>query len=173
MPDFACTNNTSEDCLYANVYVPRRSAESNSPLPVVLFLYGGNFYEGGIEGQLYDGRVFANRTNSIFVVINYRLGVLGFMAGGSKSTTTTVTSIDNGRETTTTTTALEFEGNYGLQDQLQAMKWVQQNAASFGGDPAAVTLWGQVRIHSHSVPPAQTELWWALTISSEPRRRPC
>eukprot|EP00756_Hemistasia_phaeocysticola_P042083 Hpha_TRINITY_DN16949_c0_g1::TRINITY_DN16949_c0_g1_i1::g.55301::m.55301 len=119
MPTFACTNHTSEDCLYANVFTPRGAPTTPGKLPVVLFLYGGNFYEGGIEGQLYDGRILANSTGTVVVVINYRLGILGFMAG-------------NG-----------FGGNYGLSDQLQALKWIQRSISAFGGDPGRVTVWGQ------------------------------
>jgi carboxylesterase type B len=88
-------------------------------LPVKVWLYGGDNTAGGISNPLYDG-CFAS-SGAIQVSINYRVGPLGFLAVQS----------------------LGLTGNYGIQDQLQGLRWVQENIAAFGGDPAKVLLFGQ------------------------------
>jgi para-nitrobenzyl esterase len=106
--------------LYLNVIAPK--GKSNHPLPVMFWIHGGGFSGG--EGAGYDGTalVEASGGNVIYVSINYRLGVLGFLAH----------------------TALGLHsGNYGLQDQQLAMRWVQQNISAFGGDPHHVTIFGE------------------------------
>ncbi len=112
----------SEDCLYLNVWVPRN--RSTKPLPVMFWIYGGGFVNGGSSPAPYDGSHFAEK-GVVFVSFNYRLGRFGFFAFP----------------------ALLKEsgpvGNYALMDQIAALKWVQRNIAAFGGDPNQVTIFGE------------------------------
>ncbi|KAK9426757.1 putative Carboxylesterase [Seiridium unicorne] len=115
---FAESNTQSEDCLYLNVWAPS-TATPDSKLPVKVWIYGGANQAGGISDPTYDG-CYAT-TDSIIVSINYRVGPLGFLALSS----------------------LGLSGNYGLQDQLLGLQWVQDNIAAFGGDTSKVLLFGQ------------------------------
>jgi para-nitrobenzyl esterase len=113
----------SEDCLYLNVWTPR--AERSAKLPVIVWIHGGAYVFGAGGLQVYDGRPMATK-GAVFVSINYRLAQLGFFAHP----------------------ALEKENpggvtNFGLLDQITALKWVQANIAAFGGDPGNVTIMGQ------------------------------
>jgi para-nitrobenzyl esterase len=108
-----------EDCLYLDVTVPR-SAQRGNRLPVFVWLHGGGFTSGG--AQRFDGTELASAGDMIVVTINYRLGALGFLS---------TPEVD------------ASGGNYGLMDQAAAMRWVQRNAARFGGDNRNVTLAGQ------------------------------
>lgn len=95
-----------------NLWTPE-SATPDSNLPVKVWLYGGSNEAGGISDPTYDGCYSAE--DSIVVSINYRLGPLGFLALSD----------------------LGLRGNYGIQDQLLGLKWVQDNIKSFGGDPVS------------------------------------
>ncbi|XP_019958854.1 neuroligin-2a isoform X1 [Paralichthys olivaceus] len=129
--------NQSEDCLYLNVYVPtedgpltKKHDESsmNKPRdedirdrrkkPVMLFIHGGSYMEG--TGNMFDASVLAAYGNVIVVTMNYRLGVLGFLSTGDQSA----------------------KGNYGLLDQIQALRWLNENIGHFGGDPERITIFG-------------------------------
>ena len=103
------------DYLTLNVWTPDPGARG---LPVMVFIYGGAFVAGGSSTALYSGRAFA-RDGAVMVSFNYRLGIEGFLplAGG--------------------------ETNAGLRDQIAALTWVQENIASFGGDPQNVTIFGE------------------------------
>ncbi|MXV49909.1 carboxylesterase family protein [Pedobacter sp. HMF7647] len=118
------SNGMSEDCLYLNVWSPAKSAKEK--LPVLVYFYGGGFAAGDGSEPRYDGESMATK-GIVSVTVNYRLGVFGFLvySGLSKE------SGHNG------------SGNYGLLDQYSALKWVQQNIAAFGGDPAKVTIAGE------------------------------
>jgi carboxylesterase type B len=118
LPPIACPPVQSEDCLFLNVFTPRLDTIAQ-PLPVMAFLPGGAFLNGYGGGPLYDGRYIANTTNTILVVIQYRLGLMGFGANEALS------------------------GNFGFFDQQMALHWIQDNIAAFGGDPKRVTLFGQ------------------------------
>jgi len=114
----------SEDCLFLNVWTAARSADDRRP--VMVFLHGGGFiYGSGAEG-LYDGEALAKK-GVVYVDVNYRLGVFGFLAYPELS--------------------MESEhhvsGNYAFLDQIAALRWVRRNIAAFGGDPARVTIFGQ------------------------------
>jgi para-nitrobenzyl esterase len=111
---------TSEDCLYLNIWAP---AKASQPLPVMLFLHGGAFVVG--SGILYDGGAMALMGNVIVVTSNYRLGSFGFFASPALL-----------RESNTT-------GNYALQDQRASLEWIRSNIAMFGGNPEAITLFGE------------------------------
>ncbi len=113
----------SEDCLYLNVWTPAHTADEG--LPVFFFIHGGG-YMGGSSGQLYDGASLA-ATGMVVVTLNYRLGILGFFAHPELSAES-----ERG-----------VSGNYGLYDQILALKWVRDNISAFGGDPQKVTIGGQ------------------------------
>jgi len=112
----------SEDCLYLNVYAPK---PARSPRPVMIWIHGGSFLAG--SGAIFDGSTLARDGNIIVVTINYRLGVLGFLASRGLDAT-------DPRHTS---------GNYGLLDQLAAIRWVIDNIPAFGGDPHNLTLAGE------------------------------
>ncbi|XP_051561548.1 neuroligin-2-like isoform X1 [Myxocyprinus asiaticus] len=137
--DVAATHiqNQSEDCLYLNVYVPTEDGPLTKKLdestlnrprdedirdrrkkPVMLFIHGGSYMEG--TGNMFDASVLAAYGNVIVVTMNYRLGVLGFLSTGDQSA----------------------KGNYGLLDQIQALRWLTENIGHFGGDPERITIFG-------------------------------
>jgi len=113
---------TSEDCLSLNIWAPRNAAKA----PVFLWVHGGALSGGSSRETLYDGRKLASR-GVIVVSINYRLGVLGWLAHPGLSAES----------------PQHVSGNYGLLDQIAAIKWVRANIAAFGGDPANVTIAGE------------------------------
>ncbi|XP_032805241.1 carboxylesterase 1E-like [Petromyzon marinus] len=114
-----------EDCLYLNVWTPTLGGAAR--LPVIVWLHGGHLTRGsGHEEGLAPGEETAAQTNAVFVSLNYRLGALGFLALKELS--------DENLEHTS--------GNYGLMDQLKALRWVQKNIEVFGGDTGNVTLLG-------------------------------
>jgi len=123
-PEDAPAEPMSEDCLYLNLWVPPHSTAET--LPVMVWIYGGGLDGGSGSTPLYAGDVLAKR-GVIVVTFNYRLGVFGFLAHPALAD-----------ESATHTT-----GNYGLLDQLAALRWVQRNIAAFGGDPSRVTVFGQ------------------------------
>lgn len=112
----------SEDCLFLNVWRPKRAGS----YPVMVFVHGGGFTYGAAGVPLYEGAHLASR-GAVVVTLNYRLGRLGFFAHPA------LTREDpNGPL-----------GNYGIMDTVAALKWVQRNIARFGGDPQNVTLFGE------------------------------
>ncbi|XP_064606515.1 para-nitrobenzyl esterase-like [Liolophura sinensis] len=135
-------NHTDEDCLYLNVFVPILTnatripvtfdANSNNsipngttygqndgePLAVLVFIHGGSNVVG--TANMFDGDVLAATGGIVVVTINYRLAALGFLGTGHP----------------------DFPGNYGILDQIAALRWVQNNIASFNGDPTKVTVMG-------------------------------
>jgi para-nitrobenzyl esterase len=111
----------SEDCLYLNVYSPTLRRDGDRP--VLVWIHGGGFTEDG--GRNYDGSKLA-ADGTIVVTINYRLGALGFLAHPA------LASRPGGAA-----------GNYGLMDQIAALRWVKHNIAQFGGNPHDVTIAGQ------------------------------
>lgn len=112
----------SEDCLSLNVWAPAKARKA----PVLVWIHGGALIGGASSEPLYDGAALARR-GAVVVSINYRLGVLGYMAHPELS----AESPD------------KTSGNYGLLDQVAALRWVQANIAAFGGDPANVTIAGE------------------------------
>jgi para-nitrobenzyl esterase len=115
----------AEDCLYLNVWRP--AAGSTIPRPVLVWIYGGGFVNGGSSPAVYDGSAFA-RQGIVFVSFNYRLGRFGFFGHPAL---------------TAEAGAKGLLGNYGYMDQIAALKWVQQNIGAFGGDPDQVTIMGE------------------------------
>jgi para-nitrobenzyl esterase len=114
----------SEDCLYLNVWTP--DVSRNAGRPVLVYFYGGGFVAGDGSEPRYDGESMARR-GIVAVTVNYRLGVFGFLAHPELS-----------RES-----GYGGSGNYGLLDQAAALRWVRDNIAGFGGDPARVTIAGE------------------------------
>ncbi|HEY3951577.1 carboxylesterase/lipase family protein [Phenylobacterium sp.] len=115
----------SEDCLFLNVWRPAKAEKGGDA--VMLFIHGGSFTRGAAGVPLYDGAALARR-GVVVVTINYRLGRLGYFAHPALS----AENADGGRL-----------GNYGLMDQIAALKWVQRNIAAFGGNPRRVTIFGE------------------------------
>lgn len=115
------TTTPSEDCLYLNVWRP----DGADGLPVMVWIHGGGFVNGGSSAAIYDGTQLA-RHGMVVVSLNYRLGRLGFFAHPA------LLAAQPGET-----------GNFGLMDQIAALRWVQGNIAAFGGDPAKVTLVGE------------------------------
>ncbi len=124
--DAPLTVKPSEDCLYLNVWRPA-SASANAKLPVMVWIYGGGMVSGGTSPAIYDGTAFAH-DGVVFVSFNYRVGRFGYFAFPEL----TKEDADHG-----------LLGNYGLMDQIAALKWIKANIAAFGGDPDNVTIFGE------------------------------
>lgn len=144
----------NEDCLYLNVYAPLDRERQ----PVLVFIHGGSFNagSGGVTagGPDYRGSDIAKQSGAIVVTINYRLSILGFLASP----------------------ALDAENpagvssNYGLQDQQEALRWVQRNIAQFGGNPGNVTIFGEsaggISVLYHLVSPGSAGLFQRAIVES-------
>lgn len=115
----------SEDCLYLNVWRPER-VSARQKLPVLVWIHGGGFVNGGSSSPETYGDALAKR-GLVVVTFNYRLGRLGFF----------------GHPGLTAENPDEPKGDYGLMDQIAALRWVRANIAAFGGDPANVTVMGE------------------------------
>ena len=115
---------TSEDCLYLNIWTPAHRADAR--LPVIVWIHGGGFANGWAGMPLYWGDKLA-RKGAVVVTVGYRLGALGFLA----------------LPALTAESSAHSSGNYGLEDQIAALRWVQKNIRAFGGDPDRVTIAGQ------------------------------
>jgi para-nitrobenzyl esterase len=107
-----------------NVWLPAK--HSAKKLPVMFWIYGGGWVNGGSSPSVYDGSQFA-KNGVVLVIFHYRLGRFGFFAHPSLT-----------KENPT-----EALGNYGYMDQIAALQWVQRNIAAFGGDPGNVTIFGE------------------------------
>uniref|UniRef100_A0A8K9X3E1 Neuroligin 3a n=1 Tax=Oncorhynchus mykiss TaxID=8022 RepID=A0A8K9X3E1_ONCMY len=129
----------NEDCLYLNIYVPTEDGahakkqpedlsdndgdedediRDTGAKPVMVFIHGGSYMEG--TGNMIDGSVLASYGNVIVITLNYRVGVLGFLSTGDQAA----------------------KGNYGLLDQIQALRWISENIGYFGGDSNRITVFG-------------------------------
>lgn len=115
---------SSEDCLYVNVWTPAHKA--GEKLPVMVWIYGGGFVNGGSSPDVYSGSPFA-RDGVVFVSFNYRVGRFGFFAFPA------ISQEQQGQPL----------NNYAYMDQIAALHWVQRNIAAFGGNPADVTIFGE------------------------------
>jgi para-nitrobenzyl esterase len=114
----------SEDCLYLNVWTPAASPDER--LPVMVWVHGGGFAIGSGSNPGYAGEKLVER-GVVLVTINYRLNLFGAFA----------------HPWLTRESERQASGNYGLMDQIEALKWVQKNIAAFGGDPSRVTIFGE------------------------------
>jgi len=116
--------NQSEDCLYLNVWSGAEAGETHRP--VMVWVHGGALYRGAADNPGFDGAALAKK-GVVVVSMNYRLGVLGFLA----------------HPELTKESPNDSSGNYGLLDQIEALRWVNRNIAQFGGDPDNVTVFGE------------------------------
>jgi len=122
--EFLPHNFVSEDCLYLNVWTAAASAGERRP--VLVWIHGGANMDGGSSVALYDGEQLAKK-GLVVVTINYRVNIMGFFA----------------HPELTRESERHASGNYGLLDQVAAIRWVKDNIAAFGGDPDRVTVGGQ------------------------------
>ena len=139
-----------EDCLFLNIWTPE-SAEQGSTLPVVFYIHGGGFTGGCGHEKHFDDPVWAEK-GVVAVTINYRLGPMGFVCHPC---------LADGEG---------HYGNYGLFDQLCALKWVRDNISAFGGDPEKITIMGQsaggMSVQMHATSPMTEGLFRSAVISS-------
>lgn len=146
--DLELGRQTDEDCLTLNVWTPPLSDEKR---PVMVWIHGGAFVNG--SGALYDAGRLAARGDIVVVTVNYRLGTMGFLAHPALGERGDV-------------------GNYGLADQQAALRWVRDNIADFGGDPARVTVAGEsaggMSVCDHLTAPESQGLFRAAIIQSAP-----
>ncbi len=147
----------AEDCLYLNIWRPSGGfarVPLPVPLPVLVWIYGGGFVNGGASPPTYAGANMA-RAGVVFVSFNYRLGRFGTFAHPAL----TAADADHG-----------LLGNYGYLDQIAALHWVQHNIAAFGGDPARVTIMGEsaggMSIHALLTSPLAAGLFGGAVIMS-------
>ena len=125
----------NEDCLYLNVFTPfakfkaTKFTFNNNPLPVMVWIHGGSFLTG--SSNSFSPNYLMDK-NIVLVTINYRLGILGFLSTGDSVA----------------------PGNFGMKDQIFALKWVQKNIQFFGGDRNHVTIFGEsaggAAVHLHA-----------------------
>ncbi|UAJ09100.1 carboxylesterase/lipase family protein [Glacieibacterium megasporae] len=141
----------AEDCLYANVWRP---AAATGKLPVMVWIYGGGFVNGGASPPTYSGANIA-RQGVLFMSFNYRVGRFGTFALPQL----TKADPDHGRL-----------ANYGTMDQIAALEWVRRNIAAFGGDPANVTIVGEsaggMSIHALMTSPLAIGLFQKAVVMS-------
>ncbi|RBP98973.1 carboxylesterase/lipase family protein [Bifidobacterium xylocopae] len=121
---YASRRQQNEDCLTLNIWRP--DGESKD-LPVMVFIHGGAYVEGGSSDPMYDGTNIVRRDKVIYVTFNYRVNLFGFM---------NLASLPGGAE-------YKESGYAGLMDQAAALGWVKENIADFGGDPENITLFGE------------------------------
>ncbi|MBL4629654.1 MAG: carboxylesterase family protein [Paraglaciecola sp.] len=114
--------NFSEDCLYLNIWTP--SLEKNKKLPVMVWIHGGSNKGGWSFEKNYIGNKLADKGQVVVVSIGYRLGVFGFFSHPELASTTA-------------------PANFGLLDQISALKWIKKNIKQFGGDNSNITLFGE------------------------------
>ena len=114
-----------EDCLYLNVY--KNITDKTEKKPVMVWIHGGAYLSGGNSSPIYDGyNLIANHPDVILVAINYRLGIMGFVD---------FSHIEGGENYPYC--------NFGIYDQIEALKWIKRNIAAFGGDPERITIFGE------------------------------
>ncbi len=140
----------SEDCLFLNVFTPDTAKEGDK-LPVLIYIHGGGFTGGCGHEKHFDGPVWPAK-GIIGVTLNYRLGPMGFLCLPELKQ------------------EAGFTGNYGLYDQLTAIKWVKDNIASFGGDPENITIMGQsagaMSVQQHCLSPLTEGLFQRAVMCS-------
>ena len=140
----------SEDCLFLNVFTPEDAKEGDR-LPVLIYIHGGGFTGGCGHEKHFDGPIWPAK-GIIGVTLNYRLGPMGFVCLPELKQ------------------EAGFTGNYGLYDQMTAIKWVKDNIAAFGGDPENITIMGQsagaMSVQQHSLSPMTDGLFQKAVMSS-------
>lgn len=146
-PEFTCPSQTSEDCLYLNVFTP--TTNSSASLPVMAWIHGGAFLAGSGGTTLYEASQLAQREQMVVVTSNYRLGVFGALYNGQ-----------------------DITGNFMLKDQRVVLQWIQANIRAFGGNPQRVTIAGQsagaISVGCHLTSPLSHGYFQAAIMSSNP-----
>jgi para-nitrobenzyl esterase len=122
--DMIFRDDNREDCLYLNVWTPAKSGTDR--LPVMVWIYGGGFASGSASEPRQDGERLAAK-GVVVVGFNYRVGIFGFFS----------------HPELTAESPNHASGNYGMLDQVAALRWVKENIAAFGGDPGNVTIFGE------------------------------
>jgi para-nitrobenzyl esterase len=149
--EFMTHNQVSEDCLYLNVWTGAKSASEKRP--VFVYVYGGGFNSGSGAVPLYDGEGLAKK-GLVVVTFNYRVGLFGFLA----------------LPELTRESPHKASGNYGLLDQVAALRWVHKNISQFGGDPERVTVGGQsagaISVHDLTASPLAKGLFHGAIMQS-------
>ncbi|KAA0153037.1 hypothetical protein FNF29_03558 [Cafeteria roenbergensis] len=157
--DLTAQESSETDCLVLNVFAPHGAAKAVSDgsqgvamRPVMVFLHGGGFVVGSGSQSLYNASLLARRADAIVVVVQYRLGALGFLAHSA------LTAQDG------------TSGNYGMLDQQAALQWLYKNVGSFGGDAGQVTLWGHgaggISALQHIAMPSSTDFFRRVLVQS-------
>lgn len=145
----------NEDCLYLNIWTPSKTP--TRPMPVMVWIHGGGFIIGQGAYTAQDWPRLARREDVVVVSMNYRLGIFGFLAHQA------LTAEDPAHPTS---------GNYGIEDQTAALRWVRDHISAFGGDPDNVTLFGQsaggISVCAQLVSPAASGLFHRAAIQSGP-----
>ncbi|MES1907793.1 MAG: hypothetical protein MHM6MM_000843 [Cercozoa sp. M6MM] len=146
---YVCPVEQDEQCLSLNVFAPAGSSDR----PVLFFVHGGSLEFGYSGGDVFYGDALAGRRNVVVVTANYRLGALGFLRHSEND-------------------GSSAHGSMGLRDQQRALKWVQRNIRSFGGDPSRVFLFGEsaggAAVSYHLSSPASASLFHSAAIMSGP-----
>ena len=149
---FMGAGSTTEDCLYLNVYTPAGGWHTGQGHPVMVWIHGGALVGGASD--YYDPTKFVENEDVVVVTINYRLGILGYLAHQALS----AESPDGA------------SGNYGFMDQQAALEWVQRNIKNFGGDPDNVTIFGEssggLSVHMQLASPLAAGLFDRAIIES-------
>lgn len=117
----------SEDCLHLNVWTPEPKPKGHERRPVLFYIHGGAYNSGTVNSALYDGTHLCHLGDVVVVTVNHRLNAFGFLYLAGM----------------TNDAVYADSGNAGMLDLVLALKWVQENIAQFGGDPARVTIFGQ------------------------------
>ena len=149
--EFMAHGEVSEDCLYLNVWTPARATTER--LPVLVFIHGGANVEGSGSIPIYDGEGLASK-GLVVVTVNYRMGIFGFLA----------------HPELTAESPNHASGNYGLLDQIAAVRWVHDNITAFGGDGSRITIAGQSAgaqaVHNLTASPLANGLFHAAIAES-------
>ncbi|XP_055621114.1 juvenile hormone esterase-like [Toxorhynchites rutilus septentrionalis] len=152
----------SEDCLYLNVFRPRINTTNGEKLAVMVYIHGGGFFSGSASTGVLGPEKFMKTKRVILVTIQYRLGVYGFLSTGDHAA----------------------RGNFGMKDQVLALKWVNKNIDAFGGDSNLITIFGHsaggASVQLHMLSPLSRRLFSraivmsgsALAIWSTPLQNP-
>ncbi|XP_045215503.2 cAMP-regulated D2 protein-like isoform X2 [Mercenaria mercenaria] len=151
LPDSGCPTETSEDCLYLNVWTPLEGTNTMK-YPVMVFFHGGAFKWGYPSAEVYDGNNIVSHGEVVLVTVAYRIGLLGFLYTGDRED--------------------DCHGNYGIQDQRLALNWVRENIQNFGGDPGKVMAFGESAgaqsVFIHMLSPKSYGLFQSAAVQSAP-----
>ncbi|KAI6658099.1 acetylcholinesterase isoform E4-E6 precursor [Oopsacas minuta] len=145
---YACPTETSEDCLYLNIFTPLKwTQDPQESYDVLVYIHGGAYFQGSASCPLLDSRFLSNHTDTIVVTLNYRLGALGFLKNFWHG----------------------IDGNMGIQDQRMAMQWVKKYISYFGGK-GKITLFGEssgaMSVAVHMVSPLSKGLYDYVIMES-------